>query len=324
MGSDPGPEPSSGPVAEPSRLRSLASKGARALLTAAFLTVVVSSFTFLLFDLLPSDPIRVTLGPNATDEAVTRLRHELGYDRPLLSRLGIYMLGVARLDFGQSLVTRRPVVKDVLDAYVTTLMYVGLALSISIVGSITLLGLARIGGGRLQSLLLLLTRAVISLPSVVVAIGVGVAMLAVLDPAVSYLADTRTAVMAGLTLAVYPTLSLTEILVLEGEVTLRLPYVRAARSFGFTERYIFWAYVFRSAMLPWLAQLSNLAASLVTGSILVELIFSLSGLGRLVLQSVLRNDSPMMQSVVIVGVLTFLCVNSLTAIALRNLYPATR
>lgn len=303
---------------------SLYSSGLKTVLGAAGLVVVIPALTFLLFALLPSDPIRLALGVNASEEAVARLRHELGYDRPLPLRLGTYLWGLARLDFGRSLVTRRPVAGEVLEAYTTTLQYVGVALGLSIVVSVALLGIAHVGGPRVRSPLLLLARAVISLPSLVVAIGVGLALLAAIGPASLVRADTRNLLMAGLALAVYPSLSLAEILILEREMALRLPHVRAARSFGFSKRRVFWSYMLRTVALPWLGHLSNVAASLVAGSIVVELVFSLSGLGRLVVQSVLRNDFPMMQAVVIVGVLTFLGLNALADRTLRKLYPAAR
>lgn len=300
------------------------SSGLRTVLTVAGLLVVIPALTFLLFAFLPSDPIRVALGINASEEAVARLRHELGYDRSLPLRLGTYLWGLARLDFGRSLTTRRPVAGEVLEAYGTTLQYVGVALGLSVVVSVAMLGLSHAGGRRARSTLLLLARTVTSLPSLVVAIGVGLGLLAVLGPASVVRADTRNLLMAGLALAVYPSLSLAEILILELETALRLPHVRAARSFGLPERRVFWFYMLPTMILPWLAHLSNLAASLVTGSIVVELVFSLSGLGRLVVQSVLRNDFPMMQAVVIVGVLTFLGLNALADRTLRKLYPAAR
>jgi peptide/nickel transport system permease protein len=136
--------------------------------------------------------------------------------------------------------------------------------------------------------------------------------------------DLRNLIMASAALAVYPSCSLAEIAILESGAVARQPCVTAARSFGFSGMRIFWSYIFRTSVLPWFGHLTNVAASLVTGSIVVEVVFSLPGLGRLVIQSVLRSDFPMMQAVVITGVMSFLVINFATEQAVARFFSAHR
>lgn len=285
--------------------------------------IAVPSITFLLFALLPADPVRTMLGVNASEQAVQDLRRELGYDQPLVARLGNYLARAAQLDFGSSLVTRRPVLKEVVAAYGVTVSYVAIALCIAAISSLLLLVVAHFSSSALRKVFLAAARAVAALPSIVVAIAAGLITIAVAGPAGLPSGTLRTLVVAPLALAVYPTLSLAEILLSERQAAMRSAAVRAADSFGFSRCDVLRSCVLRLILLPWLAQLSNLAAALVSGSIVIELIFSMPGLGRLVVQSVLRNDAPMMQAVVIMGVLTFLSLNALSSWVIRTVYAST-
>jgi peptide/nickel transport system permease protein len=285
----------------------------------AVLTIfVVLSVTFILFAVLPTDPIRAAVGVNADEDTVTRLRSDLGYDRPLPVQLGHRLWGVTHLDLGRSLVTDRPVRPTVLHAYRETFAYVVTALLLSVATSAMLVMAGHLAGPRVKTTILFIARAATTVPSLVVSIASGSAMLALAGGIDIARADIRDVAFAGSALAVFPTFSLTEIALLESAAVEQRPYVTAARSFGFGRLHLLWRYVLPSALSPWLGHLSNVAATLVTGSIVVETVFSLPGLGRLLLQSVLRNDYPMVQGIVIVSVVSFLVLDGTANLLLRQ------
>lgn len=284
----------------------------------------VIAIVFLLFSVLPSDPARLMLGVNASEEAVALLRHELGLDRPSYKQFFSYLGNLGRLDLGNSYVTRRPVANDILDGFLATSSYVILALCLSITLSIVAGTLGFFSPWVTSRLIQPINSLLTSIPSLVIAIFVGVTFLYTNMFFFIDLASIRNTLSAAIALAVYPGCSLSQILVNEISMTLRKQYTTAATSFGTSRGRLFINYVLRNSLLPWMAQLSNVIASLVTGSIVIELVFSLPGLGRIIAQSVLSHDYPMIQGVVIVTSLTFLFLNAAMEYLYRLFFPLVR
>ena len=297
------------------------SRLARSFLYNAGLIFTLLLLVFLIFSALPSDPARLILGVNASEEAVDALRRELNLDRPLYERFGIYLSDLAQLEFGTSFVTRRPVAPAILTAAGATFTYVGWALLYGVLYSLITAVLAYFGHRRTRSVVQAINNSFTSVPSLIVALGIGLFFLGFNVLGFVESSDLRNMLLASTALAVYPACTLSQILIEESDAVRRKQYVTVARSAGFSERRIFGAVVLRNALLPWLAQLSNVAAALVAGSVIVEVVFSLPGLGRLVLQSVLRQDFPMIQGVVLVTSISFLLLNFVTEQVYLRLFP---
>jgi len=297
------------------------SRFAKSFLYNAGLVFTLLVLVFLIFSALPSDPARLILGMNASDQAVAALRRELNLNSPLYERFWIYLSDLAQLDFGTSFVTRRPVAPDVLTAAGATFTYVGWALLYAMVYSLITAVLAYFRGTRARVVIYSINSLFTSVPSLIVAIGIGLLFLGFNVLSFVESSSLENMLLASIALAVYPACTLSQILIEESDVVKKKQYVTAARSAGFSEQRIYWMVVLRNALLPWLAQLSNVAASLVAGSVIVEVVFSLPGLGRLVLQSVLRQDFPMIQGVVLVTSISFLLLNFATEQVYLWLFP---
>jgi len=291
------------------------------LLYYAGLVLAVLVIVFLIFSALPADPARLMLGPNATEQAVISLRQELGLDRPLATRFASYVADLARLELGTSFVTRRPVAPDVAVAAGATLTYVVWALLLALLYSLATSALAYFTGESVRRLVQAMNSVCTSIPSLIVALAVGLVILGFNVLAFIGSGYKRSVVLAASALAVYPACTLSQILIEECVSVREKQYVVAARSAGFSETRVYWTVVFRNALLPWLAQLSNVAASLVAGSVIIEVVFSLPGLGRLILQSVLRADFPMVQGVVLVTSISFLVLNFAAELLYARLFP---
>lgn len=287
----------------------LAKRFARGLARAIRLLLIVSTVVFFVFSVLPSDPIRSIVGINASEEAVTSLRHELGLDRPLLVRYLNFVKSVFRFDFGRSFVTHLPVGPEFGRAYLLTVGYVITALTLGVVLSLFLLLMGALGSPRLSKALLRVSAAFTIFPSLVVATFVGVIIVRSGLLGDYGLAHGRGWALAALSLAVYPTFSLAEVALRESQKMAFSQSAMGVRSLGFTELRVFRYCILRPTLLPWMGHLSNIAASLVGGSIIVEAVFSLPGLGRLLVQSVIRGDLPMIQGLVVVSVLGFLLLD---------------
>jgi peptide/nickel transport system permease protein len=299
--------------------RFIRAAGWRALRTiglAAFVLITV----FLLFTALPADPARSILGSNASDAAVQSFEREHGLDQPLSHQFVDYISGLIVLDFGTSFVTQRSVGPRVWRALIATLNYVGAALALSMFLSILLTTLAS-WQRHVRDAIMNVTSAMTSLPALVYALGVGLLLLG--TGVLNFIPSTnlQNLFSAAIALSIYPTCSLSQILIEKMEATRREGYVRTLKSIGRGRRYIHFRVVMRRALLPWVAQLSNVAAGLVAGSIVIELVFSLPGLGQLILQSVLQQDYPMVQAIVLISVLLFIVIDACSEVVYSLLNP---
>jgi ABC-type dipeptide/oligopeptide/nickel transport system permease component len=128
-------------------------------------------------------------------------------------------------------------------------------------------------------------------------------------------------VISSVVLSVHPGCTLSQILIEETRNIKDKPFVLMGRSLGLPEIKVFQHYILPKALLPWGAQLSNVAASLVAGSIIIEVVFSLPGLGRLILQSVLENDLPMMRGIVLVSSVSFIILDFIVELIYSISFP---
>lgn len=271
------------------------------------IAAVVMTIVFIVFAALPSDPIRNALGVNASEAAVKALRADLGYDDPLSVRYGRFMLDALTLDFGASLTTGESVRPAVLRALGVTTIHGAAALMLSALLSVVVTGLAFLSSGKAAAIATMCCRVLTSMPAIVLAVAVGVALHAMLG-------DIRTAsgysVPAVVAIAIYPTCSLIEIGIDIASRRRASVAVLAGRSNGFAEPHVLAWIVMPAVRTAWLGQLSNLAASIFVSSAVFEAVFSIHGVGGLLVRAITRNDLPIMQGVAAVVILAFVLVDS--------------
>ncbi len=283
--------------------------GLRRAIPALGILLTVLTIVFVVFSVLPSDPVRNALGVNASEGAVTALRHELGYDRPLVERYVQFITDVARLDFGRSLHSRRQVRPMVFEALFITLRIGVLALLLSMLISLGLTALAQLTNRTIERGVVFTCRLLTSVPSLVMAITAGVLLLWFLGGFAD--AGLRATAGAVAAIAVYPTFSLTEIGVVASSRVQQASFVLAARSYGMSELAVFSRCIIPTVVTSWLGHVSNLAAMILVSSAVFEVVFSLPGLGDLLARSVIRNDLPVVQGVSVVIVVGFLAIDAL-------------
>lgn len=283
-----------------------------------FLGIVLFSFT--LFHLIPSDPARTILGPNANAAQVESLKEKLGLDKPLYAQFLTYIRNVAALDFGHSYVDERNVFREVSERLRITFSLVGFSLLFTFAYLLTVILTFSVSWlRRLHDLADFLMS---SLP--VFFSGIIVALLALyIYPFTSFSGrlDSWESVLflapPALVLALYPMAILSGILKEEMESSLQSLYVTAQRSWGFSERSILFRYALKNCLIPIVSTLSNILPVLLTGAFVVEIIFSVPGIGTLLVKSILERDFPMLECIVIVNGAFFVLVN----LGFEYLYP---
>ena len=262
--------------------------------------VVASIVIFLVLEVLPGDAAQVMMGPDASPEAVQALAAQLGLDRPPLARYGLWVAGMLTGDLGNSYAYSSPVLSLVLERLAVTVPLAVMAMLLTTALALTVGIYAASRHNRLGDVGLMgLTQVGIAVPNFWFAIllillfsvhlnwfsaggfpgwdeGVAQALKSLVLPAIS-LAVVQAAILARITRSA----------VLD---VLREDFVRTARAKGLSQRATLWGHVLRNAMIPVITVMGLQFANLLAGTIVVENVFYLPGLGRLVFQSIANRD----------------------------------
>lgn len=281
---------------------------ARSLAATVGLVLVLLTVVFGVFSVLPSDPVRNALGANASEDAVRTLRRSLGYDRPIGERYVRFLAGAVQLNFGQSIHSRREVGVMLLEGLEITARNGAGALCAGALASLALALVARLNRA-VEGGTLFLCRFLTSIPSLVVAVTTGVAAYGLLGGFGG--GGTRATMGVVAALAAYPMCSLTEIAIREARQVERCTFVTTARCIGMSESTVFLRCILPAILTSWAGQVSNVAASIFVSASVFDAVFSLPGIGHLLVQSIVQNDLPVVQGLIIVIILGFLGIDAL-------------
>ena len=299
------------------------------LITLACASVIV----FAVLEILPGDPARVMLGPNATQEAVDALRAELGLDRPALARYVEWAAGLMRGDFGSShtysssigtLLAERAVVS-------LPLALAALALTIAIAIPVGITAAAN-RGGPLDTAIMGATQFGIAIPNFWFAILLVYVFAATLRIAPSGgfpgwdepLRASGSLALPAIALAVPQAAILSRVARSALIETLGSDYIRTARAKGASQRRVLWAHATRNALVPILTIIGLQFAFLLSGVIIIEQVFSLPGVGRLAYQAIRDGDLPLVRGIVMALVASVVIINFFVDIAYAAVDPRLR
>jgi peptide/nickel transport system permease protein len=300
----------------------------RRLLASIPVLFFVSLITFGLLWLVPGDPASIFLDASATAEALDRVRHELGLDRPFLVRMGEWYVRLLQGDLGTSLLLNRSVTEAILERLPITLSLTAMAFVVSVLLGVTAGVMAAVRHGRAadQSLMSLALLG-LSIPEFWLGLVLVwlVAVLVPIFPAGDYVAFAKDPLQWARHLAL-PTFTLaciqmgfvarmTRSSMLE---VLSQDFVRTARAKGLPEPYVVLRHGLVNAMVPIVTVMGIMVGALLGGAVVTEQVFSIPGLGRLIIGAVLSRDFPVIQGWLLFLALIYLSVN----LAVDLLYAA--
>ncbi|EFL90670.1 ABC transporter permease [Ahrensia sp. R2A130] len=295
---------------------------------------VASLFVFLTMEVVPGDAAQVMLGINATDEAVAALRERLGLDLPLWQRYLSWVGGMVQGDFGTSYIYSEPVSYLVADRITVSLPLAIIALVLSTAIAIPIgVWTASRRGSMLDTVVMGITQVGIAIPNFWFALlmvyvfaiglqwlpaggfpgwdaGVFPALKALAMPAIA-LALPQAAILARVTRSA----------LLE---TMGQDYIRTARAKGLSRRATLWGHALRNALIPVLTIMGLQFAYLLAGTIIIENVFYLPGLGRLVFQAITQRDIIVVESVVMMLVATNIIINFIVDLLYAVVDPRLR
>lgn len=296
--------------------------------------LVVGTIVFLLVHMTPGDPAGYMLGPDASPADVERLRVALGLDRPLLVQYGQWLWHMARGDLGRSIFLQMPVTNAIAERLEPTLLLTVLGSALALVMGVAagVVAAFRRSSWVDQAIMSLATLGV-SIPgfwlglNLVLVVGVSLRWLPV--GGYARLAEQGVAALRFLILPAFA-IGVTEAALIARMTrssmleVLRLDYIRTARSKGLTERVILFRHAMRNAALPIITAFGNSVAVLLGGAVVTETVFNIPGLGRLVIQSVLRRDYPVIQGVVLFVAGVYVLLNLVVDVVYMRFDPRIR
>jgi peptide/nickel transport system permease protein len=295
---------------------------------------IASLVVFLALEVVPGDPAAYMLGMNATPEAVAALRVELGLDAGLLARYWEWVSGMLRGDFGMSYTYRVPVAEMLADRIGVSLPLAvyALALTVAIAFPVGLWAASRQGSAA-DAGVMGATQLGIAVPNF------WFAMLLVLVFAVNLrwfsaggfpgwdaglLPGLKALTLPAIALALPQASILARVMRSSLLDTLGEDYIRTARAKGLTRSQALRRHALRNALIPVLTILGLQFSFLLAGGIIIESVFFLPGLGRLVFQAISQRDLVVVESVVMLLVFAVIVVTYLTDLAYAAVDPRLR
>ena len=296
--------------------------------------LIVSLLAFMSFQLIPGDPTTKILGTNATQESVDALRSELKLDRPVLVRYAEWLTGFVTGDLGRSYNYKSSVQTIVAGKLGVTVALSGLAFLLVVLISIPLgLLFAWLEGKTIDKVFTVLNQIAMSFPPFLTGIifnfvfgltfrlftpGKFVSFSSNPLGFIGYLFFPALAIAlprAAMAIKLLRRSVLTE---------LRQDYIRTAYSRGNSRAMALRRHALRNAVIPLITFLAATLADIVTGSIVIEQIFLIPGIGRLLLSSILNRDYPVVQLLVVIIAFLVISANCVADIAYQYIDPRIR
>ena len=294
----------------------------------------VSVLVFLLIHLIPGDPVRLALGTRFDPETYEALRQRAGLDQPLLVQYVDWLGGVVSGDLGVSFRSGRPVTAMLLERLPATLSLAFGAIVVAIVMALTLGTIAALRQGSfIDHVATAVSQFGISIPDFwmgILLILLFSLQLELLPPSgyVSILDNPweflRHLLMPAVTVGVVSGSILTRFVRSSVLEALGDDYTRTARSKGLKERTILVGHILRNALIPTITVTGLQLAYLLSGVVVIEVVFAWQGLGLLAYDAVLARDYPVLQGAVLLFAVFFLLVNLIVDLLYSYVDPRIR
>jgi peptide/nickel transport system permease protein len=304
---------------------------ARRLLLMIPVIVLVGILTFLLIRLIPGDPAAQMLGLDARPNEIEALRRQMGLDKPIYTQFFIWAARVVRGDLGHSIFLNQPVSVAILEHLECTLSLALLALTYAVVVSVPIGVIAAVKQNAWQDKLVMAFALLgVSAPSFWLGL-VGIFVFAVYlgwFPSQGY-EMLKDGMRQWLWFISLPALSLgVQTAALIARMTrssmlevLRQDYIRTARAKGLREKLVVFKHAFKNGLIPVITVVGMTLGQLLGGAVITETVFSLPGIGQLVITAIRNRDYPMVQGVIMFIAMTYVCANLLVDILYGWLDP---
>ncbi|UCC85786.1 MAG: ABC transporter permease [Anaerolineales bacterium] len=303
----------------------------RRIILAIPILLAVFTLVFLVVRIIPGDPAQSALGDYASKEAVEALRERMGLNKPLLVQYFHFLGDLVRLDFGESLISGKPISEQVAYALPYTLELTLAAVIFGVLLGVPLGVFTALNrNNAIDYLGRVLSLAGLSVP----AFYFGILLILIFAVELGWLPavgggdlvgepfkSLKYLVLPAVTLGLIMTTSVTRLSRSAMLNVLSEDYVRTARAKGLAERVVLIKHALRAALLPIVSITGFWAASLIGDSVLTEFIFSRPGLGKMLVGAILQRDYTALQSVMVIYAAFVVAINLITDLTYGLLDP---
>jgi peptide/nickel transport system permease protein len=291
----------------------------RRLLALIPVALVVATVAFVLIHLAPGDPASVIAGPDASRDDVQRIERQLGLDAPLPVQLVRWYGRLVQGDLGQSIFLRKPVTDAIIDRVEPTLLLTLFAIVISVaIGVPAGVLAARYHNTTTDQVLMVIALLGVSIPNFLLgllfilffSVWLGWFPVAGYSPLeYGWLKTLRSLVLPAFALGLVQSALIARIARSSMLDVLREQFITAGRAKGLGERAVVYKHALKNAMIPTVTIIGISFAILISGAVVVETVFNIPGLGRLIISAVLRRDYPVIQGVVLCVAGVYMLIN---------------
>ena len=300
----------------------------RRLVLSVFVLFGVTVVIFSMVHFLPGDPASILLGDRATTDKIAQLHDQLGLNKPLPEQYWLFVSGLVRGEMGDSLQFRQPV-RDMVVSRVP--ISVGLAVYAMVLAAITTLVfglLAAVNRGRwIDQAIRVVLLLILTTPN----FWFGILMILVFALALKWFPVAGFGntfqehlwylFLPALTLSLQLSSVLIRNLRSQVIVTMRSDYVRTARAKGLLDRVVLFRHVLRNALLSTVTIFGLQFGFLVGGTLVIETVFAIPGMGQLLFTSITNRDYPVVQAITVVSAVLVIVVNLLVDLSYSFLDP---
>ena len=294
--------------------------------------LAATMLVFLFVHLIPGDPASILLGDTATPEEVAALTRELGLDEPLWTQYLIWLGNVLQGDLGTSVFFGTPVLTVIADGAETSILLATMTMVWIVLFGVPIGIVSAMNKGRwIDQVTSGGAMLFASIPTfwlglyLILLFAVGLGWL----PSSGFPSLTDTGGVTNLRYLILPSLTLAApnaaLIIRHVRASMldvsREDHVRTARAKGLRPSRVAIRHIFRNALISVTAAFGFTFAALVSEAVVTETVFSLPGIGRLVVQSILRRDYPVIQGVILVIVVLYMFINLLVDLAYARLDP---
>ena len=296
--------------------------------------LLVSFLVFLCFAVIPGDPALAKLGTEATPERLEALRKEMGLDQPFLIRYGEWLLSFIKGDMGESYSYGIPVGSMLADKVPITVTMSVMSI-LMIIGVSIPLGLytAKHEGGIIDRVIYGINQVFMAVPAffagILITILFGI-LLNLFNPG-GYISYTQSVagflgymIFPSVAIAL-PKIAMTVKLLRSGLINeKKMDYTRTAYSRGNNTRDVLYKHVLKNAMIPVITFLGMTFADIIAGSIIVEQVFNIPGIGRILMTSISNRDYPVVIAVIVCLAAAIIVINTFVDIIYQWVDPRIR
>lgn len=306
----------------------------RRLLASVPVVLLVGIITFSLLHIAPGDPAVLMAGDEATPEDVEKMRQALGFDKPFMVQFGLWIGRLLRGDLGMSIFSKHSIISLMAPRLQPTLSLAILAISLAILIGVPVGVLAAWkAGSAMDRVVMVFAVMGFSVPvfwlaflfiwgfAVSIRAFPAVGFVPISDGIIPYLRSLTLPALANAIPFSALVARMTRSTMLE---VLNEDYVRTARAKGLSEFVVNTRHALRNASIPIVTVIGLVFAALVGGAVVTETVFAIPGLGRLLVDGVVRRDYPIVQAMLMIVAIAYVFVNLMVDILYAYLDPRIR